>query len=600
MKAVFANTAEETFPLRDVASFELSQPEIDLVKGVRDIDGNPAGGRGPNVDGGTVSGGNVVTYRVDVTNSGSVPADATEVWDILPGQIACADVSAISNGGTCNAAEDRIEWNGLTVPANGSITLTYDVTVPDGLSAGDTLVNNAGVRQFESASGDGPYTTIPSSNIDPSQDPGANAPEADDPSNVQVEAADVVKTRTTEVGEGGNTQADQATIGEEIEYTVTTTIPAGTSLFGANTNLLDDLGARKTLVPGSASATLDAGAGPPVALPTAGLTVSEIGNTVRIDFPDPYVNPLGSDDDVIVLTFTAKVDDDFPANQARGTSTQYTLPNTATLSWQNELGQNRTDSGSVNTTIVEPDVSITKASDTTGLLTPGQVVGFTVTGSNGTGPRTSAAHDASVIDTLPVGLDPVNGGAAVPDGGTVNPDGGIWSAASRTITWPATTLAPGASQAYRYDARVMEDAIGSGTLRNTATIVTTSLPDGPDDDGERDSSSDAPGYEDGAELDGTLISGNIAKAGDPESATIGQEITHTLTVTIPASIGQFDTTVIDDIPDGLVFNSYGSANCTSGCSGGTSDINPVPLNDIANGDGQRIGWFFGDLSLIHI
>ncbi len=292
MKTTFANTAGTTFPLRDSASFEVSQPEIDLVKGVRDINDNPPGGRGPNVDGGTVAGGDVVTYRVDVSNSGSVNALNTQVWDVLPPQISCSDVSAISHGGTCNAAEDRIEWPGLTVAAATSSTLTYDVTIPDGLTAGDTLVNNAGVRQFESPSGSGPYVTIPANNIDPTQGP-PNAPAADDPSNVKVAGTVMVKSKSTEINEPGNDQPNQATIGEEIYYKVTTTIPAGTSLYGSDTNISDVLGSRQTLVPGSAAATLDNGNGTPVPLDTAGLTLTRTRELGPNRFPRALRQPPG-------------------------------------------------------------------------------------------------------------------------------------------------------------------------------------------------------------------------------------------------------------------------------------------------------------------
>lgn len=593
MKSVFSNTNGTTFPLRDAASFELSQPEIDLVKGVRDINGVPAGGRAPNVDGGTVTGGDQVTYRIDLTNDGSLDASNTQVWDLLPGEVSCADVAPISDGGTCNVVQNRIEWTGVGVLAGGSKTLTYTVSIPDGLTSGDVLINNAGVRQFESASGSGPFVSIPASNIDPTQEPNANAPRADDPSNVQIEDVGLVKSRTTEINEPGNNLANQATIGEKITYTVTATIPEGTTFYGPDTNLLDNLGTRQTLVPGSASATLDNGFGGPVVLPTAGLTLSTPGNAVRVDFPDPYANTAGSGDDVIVITFDVTVDDDFPGNQAQGTSLQRTLGNTVTASWQNADGDDRSKSSSTSTTIVEPAVSISKASDAVGLLTPGQIIDFTVTGSNGSAARNSTAHGTVIVDTLPVGLDPVNGGVPVADGGTVNPNGGIWNETARTITWPATTLAPGASVVYHYDAKVTEDAIGSGTLTNTAVITTTSMPGSVS--GERDATTAAPGYKAQASLTGTLITGDITKSSSPGNATIGERVDQTLTVTIPANIRLYDVTVDDDLPDGLLFDSYTSAVCTAGCSGGTSDINPSTLNAIANGNGQRIGWYLGDL-----
>ena len=611
MKSVFQNTAGTTFPLRDAAAFELEQPELDLVKGVRDINNVPAGGRGPNVDGGTVYGGDVVTYRVDVSNGGSLDADSTQVWDVLPPEVSCADLSAISNGGACNSgpSPDRIEWSGLTVPAGGSLTLTYDVTIPDGLTGGDRLDNTAGVRQYQHDAFGGPFTNIPQTNIDPTQNPGANAPAADDPSFVTTGRPTVVKTRTTEINEAGNNLGSQATIGEQIAYTVTATIPAGTSLYGADTALVDALGARKTLLPGSASATLDNDAGgpnAPVSLPTAGLALTEApANTLRIDFPDPYNNPTGSGDDVIVLTFTATVDDDYPANRVDGTAGQRTLPNSATLSYRNSDGDPLSNSGSVNTSIVEPDISIGKAGSNNGaILSPGENVTFTLTAGNAAG--ASVAHDNTIVDTIPVGLTPVNGpdpGTPVADGAAVDPDGGIWDETARTITWDETTTpalaaiqpGPAGELDVSYKVIVDNDPVGASTVKNTAGIVTSSLPDGADDDGERDSTSPSIRYADGAELESELVAASISKSSSPTSGTIGDEITHTLTATIPANVRHYDTTVVDDVPDGLIFGAYVSATCTAGCTGGGTDITPSDLTPVANGDDTRIGWYLGDL-----
>ncbi len=452
------------------------------------------------------------------------------------------------------------------------------------------------------------FTDIPASNIDPTQDPLANAPAADDPSNVSIESATVAKTRTTEINQPGNNLASQATIGEKVNYTVTATVPAGTALYGTP-RLLDSLGARKTLVAGSASATLDAdgpGGAAPVPLPTAGLTLSEnVGaNSVQIDFPSSYSNAQGSGDDIIALRFDATVDDDFPANQARGTATQRTLPNTATLSWRDSGGAARSASGSVDTTIVEPNVSINKASDATGLLTPGQIIRFTLTGSNAS--AASTANAVTIVDTIPAGLTPVNSGVPVVDGGTVNPDGGTWDETARTITWNITSIAPGVANDVlrRYDAQVDNDAIGAGTLTNTATIRTDSLADGVNDSGRRtpgsaglNAANGFNGYRDDASLSGTLINGAITKQSSPDEATIGQPVNHTLTISIPPNIGEFDTNVIDDLPDGLIFDDYVSAQCTVGCSGGATDITAAPLTPILNPNGTtRIGWFLGDIA----
>ncbi len=640
MKTVYSNTAGTSFPLRDAAAFELEVPELDLLKGVADIndvpgdagadinDGNPA-----NTDGLFVNGGDVVTYRLDVTNNGSIPADNGQVWDLLPDEIGCPSVADISNGGSCNdladgdIANDRIEWSGLpSIAAGDTLTLTYDLTIPDGYTGGDPpngdrFDNEAGVRQYEHDGFDGiPFVSIPVDNIDPGQEASANAPAADDPSFVFVEAPTIDKTRTTEINEAGNNLNTQATIGEEITYTVTTTIPEGTSLYGADTAIVDALGDRKTLVAGSASATVDFD-GPtgvaPVTLPTGApdpvLTLSESpANTLRIDFPDTYDNPSGSGDDIIVLTFKATVDDDYPQNRVDGTTGQRTLPNTATLSYQNATGNDFSESDSVNTSIVEPNIDIGKAgSNNGGILSPGENVTFTLTASN----SGSVAHNNTIVDTIPEGLTPVNGyepgpappfdpGTPVADGDPVDPDGGIWDETARTITWDEATtpalasIGAGAANGVdlTYTVLVDNDPVGAGTVKNTAGIITTSLPDGPDDDGERDSTSASVRYADGAELESELISASVVKDSTPTSGTIGDEITHKLTVSIPANVQHFDMAVVDDVPDGLAFGDYVSATCTAGCTGGGTDIAPSTLTPIANGDDTRIGWYLGDLS----
>ena len=609
MKASYRNTAGTTFPLRDSVPLELEQAELTLLKGVRDVNNGPV--QPPNTNYNGVVGGDVVTYRVDLTNDGSVDADNAQIWDLLPPEFSCAMVSSISTPGastaTCNAGQNRIEWNGVRVPAHATETLTYDVTIPDGYASGDQFTNTAGVRRYESdTQGNGPFVNVPIHNIDPAQEPNANAGRADDPAVVTVLAVPITKARTTQVNEPGNALANQATIGERIDYTVTTTIPAGTTLYGSAT-ISDPLGSRQTLLAGSAAATLDAdgpGGSPPVPLPTAGLTLTEdlVNNLVRVNFPATYANPHGSGADIVTITFGATVDDDFPANQARGSSAQRTLPNTATLAYQNASGTNRTRTASTSTTIVEPDAGITKSSNAAPTVAPGDVVDYTLVATNTAG--ASRANGTTIIDTIPAGLTPVNGaGNPVADGGTVNPDGGTWDATARTITWTVGALDPGGSVSRRYSAQVDAGAIGSGTLTNTARVETRSLPAGVNDAGRRTSSSsglnpgnDWGGYRADDSETLRLRGAGITKATAPGSGTIGAQLTHTLDVTIPASIQFFDATVVDDIPDGLAFEGYVSATCIAGCSPGPTQITPATLGSVAHGNGARIGWSLGDLA----
>ena len=611
MKSSYVNSDGVSFPLRDSTPFEIAQPEIGLVKGVRDVNNGPVQPPNSNYDG--VVGGDVVTYQVDVSNTGSVDAENAQIWDLLPAEFTCAMVANISTPGsssaTCNAGQNRIEWTGVDVAANSTTTLTYDVTIPDGYSSGDVFVNNAGVRQYEhDTNGNGPFINIPAENIDPTQDPNANARPADDPAQVTVLAVPMTKTRTTQINEPGNNLASQATIGERIDYTVTTTIPAGTTLYGS-ARITDPLGSQQFLVPGSASATLDTdgpGGAAPVPLPTAGLTLSEnlLTNLVRIDFPATYANAQGSGDDIIVLTMSAIVVDDVNANSARGNASQSNINNLATLVYENAAGATRTQNASVNTALVEPDVGITKTSNAGATVAPDDVLDYTLTATNSNAAGTSRANGTTIVDTVPDGLTPVNGANnPVADGGTVNPDGGTWNETARTITWTVGALDPGANAVVHYSVQVDEDAIGSGTLTNDAQVNTRSLAGGVNDSGRRTASSpglnsgnDYGGYRADDDVTVRLLGATIGKATTPSSGTIGEQLTHTLTVTVPENIQLFDATVVDDIPDGLDFEGYVSATCTNGCAAGPTNITPVTLGSVANGDGTRIGWSLGDLA----
>ena len=310
MKFAYANSAGTTFPLRDQVDFERDEAELSLLKGVRDVSNVPAAGLPANTDNREVQGGDTVTYRVDITNDGGRDAEDIEVWDDLPAGIDCSVLTVlnISDGGTCNTLTDRIEWSGLTLAAGASDTLTYDLVIPAAISPGQTLTNTAGVRSYTSDTNiGGSFLYIPESNIDPDVATSLGTPNAavaDDVSNVFTDLVTLVKARTTEVTGTGNGVADAA-IGEEITYTLTATIPQGTTIYDSPT-LTDVLSPRLTYIVGSAAATLNG-----TSLPTSGLTLTASGapTTISVAFPSSYTNVAGSGDDVLVVTFKAKLAD---------------------------------------------------------------------------------------------------------------------------------------------------------------------------------------------------------------------------------------------------------------------------------------------------
>ena len=456
--------------------------------------------------------------------------------------------------------------------------LTYTLTVPADVSPGVTYTNKVGVVEWAYIANNGTaYQLIPANTTvkDPSL-PAANMPAAEATESIHTRDAGVVKGRSTSVNESGNNAGSQATIGEVVTYTVITTIPKNTTVYGAK--VTDPLGSRQTLVPGSLcvnGCTLDGAA-------FGGVTESP-ANTVLATLPSTYAAPVATDG-VLVITFQAKVLD--VAANTRGTL----LGNTATLTYLDQDETSHTKSGATNTTIVEPKVSIAKAVAGLSVVTSGETKSFTVTASNSNATSVSPAHDVVVVDTVPAGTEPV----------TIN-QGGVWDATARTITWTKATtsalgaIAPGASVALTYTVQVENPAVGGTTYTNTVKANTTSL--GSDTTGVRSSTSSsttAPDYTASANKMISVVLPTITKAVTPTEATIGDNVTWTVKVKVPANVRYWDTTVVDTVPDGLAVDSYGAITCTAGCPGTDPTVSTFPVT--ASGATQQAAWFLGDLA----
>ncbi len=502
-KMIHNNNGGLVFQLRDEAAAVWTEPEVRLVKGVRDV--NNGAVNGPDFDGSRLGGstsrtvriGDEVTFRVDVWNQGNTNATATEVRDVLPSDFSCTDVDNISDGGTCSGG--IITWTGLTVPqatAMGTgLTLTYDLTIPATITAGDNWTNTAGVASYQGLTNRaGTYDYYPANNIDPANAANENTDRADDPAFLDSPDPALVKVQATGITEAGNAGANRATIGEIIRYDVTATIPEGTVIYGGQ--ISDVLpaglvwhtgpglfgGTVSNLTPGATSATGSAA--------LAGSTVINSGQTVTYVFPTPYTNAPGSGDDQVTITFYARVTD-VVGNDASPTPTR--LRNTARLNWNDSVGSPMPQrvSNNVDTFVVEPNPQVDKThtSPVGSTASPGDVVTYRVAVTNPTAGATnvSRAHDVRVVDTVPVGLTPLGVGGVpvttngdpVPSTGVspVGPFAGTWSESTRSITWnPADWVAglkavdPGASSVFTYGARVDDPAVSSSSLQNTATL----------------------------------------------------------------------------------------------------------------------------------
>ncbi|SHG53516.1 DUF11 domain-containing protein, partial [Pedobacter caeni] len=101
---------------------------INKITAVKSIVGNPA----------TVKPGDVLTYNIILTNTDALPKTGVTVSDAVPSTLTA--ISAIDNGGV--ATGNTINWTNLTVPANGTLTLSFKATVVANLPVGTISIKN--------------------------------------------------------------------------------------------------------------------------------------------------------------------------------------------------------------------------------------------------------------------------------------------------------------------------------------------------------------------------------------------------------------------------------------------------------------------------
>ncbi len=591
MKFSASGTSGVSFPYRDQVDFVLAVPVIGLTKGVRQVNSGTV--NGPNVDGVTVKGGDTVTYRVDLGNTGTADARNVVVWDLLPTEYDCAtigQITAISDAGTCVdapfPAQDRIEWTAPSLAQAGTKTLTYKVLIPASIGPARTLVNHAGVRSFQTQSNLGTFFTYtPASNIDGANPATANVPAADNFSNVVTRNVTITKAAATPVLPG-NTAA-QGTIGENITYTVTTVIPDGTSV-PANFKIADAIAtARSTYQAGSLAVTLN---GSP--LPGTWST-SEVASTPTVTAPAAGYTASGGDT-TIVMTFVARIAD--VAANVRTAATGVT--NTATSTWTDPvIGAQTRNSAQTSVQIVEPLITQAKTDNVNpSRVIPDQIVTYTLTTTNSSATRVSTAYDTTIVDHVPAGLTPIDvapGNLPLADGAIVpGTTSAVWNQAARTITRTGVDIAPNSNVAMTYRVRVDNPAVAGNTLTNSVTATTTSMSGVVT--GERTAASTPNTGYTSTTTDTVRIGGaTVTKTADRTTATVGDPVQYTAVVTIPANINLYDVTLRDTLPDSLDYDGLVSASCTSGCPPAITVQSYTPT---VSAGVTNVAWDLGDLT----
>lgn len=131
-----------------------------------------------DIDGGTPTPGDTIRYEIEITNQGCADlpnGPGHEYSDTLPAGLAATGFVQ-ADGGTASLDGATIVWDG-SIPAGGTVRITYKVRIGNDVAPGTTLCNQ-GVAQWDS-NRDG---TVDAS--EPTDDP--TTPEDDDPTCLTV------------------------------------------------------------------------------------------------------------------------------------------------------------------------------------------------------------------------------------------------------------------------------------------------------------------------------------------------------------------------------------------------------------------------------
>lgn len=639
MKMRTVNTLGQAQSYRTQQDFTLlPPPNLSIAKGVRSTTAPAAGPLNPPQDGLIVQQGSVATFQVDVKNTvrpdappANYSARGIEVWDVLPKEVKCAAISNFQyiptaggspapltsyvvcqdppppvNGQSVNS---YIKWtlpdpdlsDAFAVAPDKKLSLLYDMNIPNPVSVSTTFTNTAYVRSFTAFTDETGETAsyFPDKNIDitvPEAD--YNAPEMKDPSNVRTADASVAKTGSTQIddADNNNNKASQATIGEEVYYKYSVTVPAKSTEY--NGVLTDSLPTGIELV----SVTNWGLAGTPDTQP-AGFAIDNA--TGKLTFPTTYTNTTDQAQ-VFFVEVTAKV------TKAASTCTGETLTQpclvTANQVPGNNLGKTNTArfnskatldgtplperTGTKTVRVMQPNPTITKSANPGTVSSSSELITYTLTASNPAG--RSPMYGVTIVDCVP---DQV----AVESAGTgtlgTTPDCGTTLNAS--ITWTLSRLDPSTSTPLTYTAKIKAGSSPNVQFRNTVAMSGTSMPGTVD--GERT-------YVTGANADVLIAGGAVVKDVTPAKATIGQTVTSTVDVKLPDAAFT-NLTVLDAMP---AYISASSDFATVSVKCFTTDsnyANPVdcstpnvsydflaPTPATVGSTGQTVGWALGTLS----
>jgi len=401
--------------------------------------------------------GDVITYTVTYSNTGTATAFDVRVTDALPAaSLTLVAVNATGAGGTTGLDTTGTTGNTVSVvaasvPVGGSVSITYTATLTQAIRPGTTIPNTANLTYTSLPGTNGTTTNPTGSSI--TSGPGTTTGERDGSGGINdytgTTGALVTTTVPTVVkaitgSSVVETAGTQLAIGETVTYQMTIT-----AIEGTNPLVLTDALPAGTVLVSSRVVSIGANlSGSSLAVGAAG---TPSGSNVGFNFGTITNTPDGTVTaaDQIVVEIIARVAD--VVGNVNGT----VLPNTATLDYTTG-----TASSSASASVIVPQLQVVKSATPT-IADAGDIINYTVVISH-TGASTAPAFDVILTDPLDPNLA-VIAGSASSSAGTATITG-------NTVTVTVPTILLGNSVTITYQARIINAAPTGGTVPNTATL----------------------------------------------------------------------------------------------------------------------------------
>ena len=420
--------------------------------------GDPLTADNLNVKGG--DGGDLARVVSTVENQGGSTAYDVTVQGTLPAGFSTSDVQ---NFAIYNSAGQQIDSGvtaaqyfgaggvklGSSIAAHDNLYVVYDLKLPTAQETGDTLTFSSNVVNWASvaggvASGNGFVSGSGAS----AQPLGENAAALSDSAIVNLSAPTVTKTviGASDTSDIPLTGSNNVALGETVTYSITVTLPQGTTANGTgDVTLTDSLPAGMTF--GNLQSATFSGVSSPGG--SGAVTASVAGSTITFDLGSSLTNSQVDANGTITLVYTATVTStDTPADGTARTnsvvvnydSTQTSPASTATI---HEVDPN------VAETITVKDTNSGATIGNNGTVYSNENLTYTVTlKNNGDAP----AQDLADLINLPSGLSYVPGSLTYKSGGT----GGSTSDSSG-LAIGVTTLGVGQTATFTFQATVNQN-----------------------------------------------------------------------------------------------------------------------------------------------